>query len=79
MQHISLSQRATKDDMDGLKGDMDAMNVKLEGLTKLLQERLLDGDKVMFNMNFVIIAYIIFMKMYTVQSIKAFYPLPHSA
>lgn len=60
MQEISLSQRATKDNMDGLKGymdviignmeffkvDVDAMNVKLEGLTKLLQERLLDGDKI---------------------------------
>ena len=42
-----------KGDINGIKGniyvfkvDMDAMNVKLEGLTKLLQKNLLVGDKV---------------------------------
>lgn len=32
--------------MKAFKVDMDAMNVKLEGLTKLLQERFPSGDKV---------------------------------
>lgn len=42
-----------KGDMDGIKGnmkifkvDMDVMNVKLKGLTKLLQETLLGGEMV---------------------------------
>jgi len=35
-----------KENMGVFKADMDAMNVKLEGLTKLLQERLPRGDKV---------------------------------
>jgi len=42
-----------KGDMDGIKGNMDVfkvdmyvMNVKLEGLKKLLQEKLPGGDKV---------------------------------
>ena len=32
--------------MGVFKVDIETMNVMLEGLTKLLQERLLDGDKV---------------------------------
>jgi len=32
--------------MGVFKVDMDTMNAKLEGLTKLLQEKLLSGDKV---------------------------------
>ena len=35
-----------KEDMGFFKVDMDVMIVKLEGLTKLLQERLPSGDKV---------------------------------
>lgn len=51
---ISLSQRVTKNEMEalknGLKEDMEDlkydMNVNMEGLTKLLQEMLHNGNKV---------------------------------
>lgn len=32
MQQFSLSQRATKDDMDGLKGDMDGLKGDMDSL-----------------------------------------------
>ena len=43
LQQISISQRESKDDLDGLKADMESLK---EGLTKTLQEITPNGETV---------------------------------